>query len=234
MSRKRMPVAAGEGIPEAVAARKNLQRSRIISYLVTATEQLIRDEGIQQVTSRKIGMAAGYSSATIYTYFVDVDELILFASVGYLRDYVRTLSTLDLKSLNARERYERVTRRFTETMFRNPEIFYNMFFGRHRDQLDSILREYYAIFPEEISNLSDGLRQTIFEGSLYSRHRHMVAALVRDGFVSEASGDALTELAVRLQQSFLIELKEGQGDADAALARFCALFSSLLDAYAAR
>ena len=42
MSLKRMPVIPSDTISEEVAARKNLQRKRTLSYLIRATEELIR------------------------------------------------------------------------------------------------------------------------------------------------------------------------------------------------
>ena len=76
MSLKRMPIVPSDTITEEAAARKNLQRRRTLSYLIRATEQLIRTKGLQHVSSRMIGNIAGYSSSTIYSYFEDINELI--------------------------------------------------------------------------------------------------------------------------------------------------------------
>jgi len=230
MSTKRAIVVADGTISEESAARKNIQRRRLVSCLIKATEQLIRDEGLSQITIRKIGNIAGYSSATIYCYFEDVNELILFASVRYLREYVRKLSTEDLSGLDAKNRYIHVTRLFSGMMFENPEVFYNMFFGRHQDQLNAVIREYYDLFPEEISSISSDLKKMIMQGSLYERQRHMIEHLLLDGFLHPGTENIVLELIIRLQQSFLSDLKERTiRETASALDRFMALFIHILE-----
>ena len=44
------------------------------------------------MTIRGIATEAGYNSATIYNYFNDLDQLIMFGSLCYLRDYVAAVS----------------------------------------------------------------------------------------------------------------------------------------------
>ena len=65
-----------------------LKRKRIMIYFIEATEKLLRRDGIENLTIRGIATEAGYNSATIYNYFNDLDQLIMFGSLCYLRDYV--------------------------------------------------------------------------------------------------------------------------------------------------
>lgn len=230
MSLKRMPIMPSDTITEEAAARKNLQRRRTLSYLIKATEQLIQEAGLQHVTSRMIGSIAGYSSSTIYSYFEDVNELILFASIGYLREYLHTLSGESFRGLTSKEYYIQVTHLFTSSMFENPEIFYNMFFGPHRDNLCSIIQEYYDLFPEEISTLPVELSSMVREGNLYERHRYQVRQLIRDGYLSAEHEEKILNLVIRMQQSFLIDLRDQkEPDAQAALERFMELLHFILD-----
>lgn len=208
MSLKRMPVIPSDTISEEVAARKNLQRKRTLSYLIRATEELIRTKGLQHVSSRMIGTIAGYSSSTIYSYFEDINELILFASVGYLREYVRKLSEVELDGLNSREYYIQVTQLFTRSMFEDPEIYYNMFFGPHRDSLCSIIQEYYSLFPEDLPDLPVELNAMVREGNLYERHRHLVQKMIHDGYLSAEHEEKILNLVIRMQQSFLIDIRD--------------------------
>ena len=69
-----------------------LRQKRNMVYFVEATEKILKEEGIPGVTIRRIAAEAGYNSATLYNYFQDLDELILFGSVCFLRDYLLDLS----------------------------------------------------------------------------------------------------------------------------------------------
>ena len=46
-----------------------VKRKRIMTYFIEATEKLIRSEGLDGLSIRKIAGEAGYNSATIYNYF---------------------------------------------------------------------------------------------------------------------------------------------------------------------
>lgn len=56
-----------------------LKRKRIMIYFIEAAEKLIRQNGIENLSIRKIATEAGYNSATIYNYFNDLEQLTMFA-----------------------------------------------------------------------------------------------------------------------------------------------------------
>ena len=58
----------------------------MMSYFIIAAQQIIQEEGIKAVTIRKVAALAGYNSATIYNYFENLENLLFFASMKYLRD----------------------------------------------------------------------------------------------------------------------------------------------------
>ena len=60
-----------------------LKRKRIMIYFIEATEKLIRSDGVEGLSIRKIASEAGYNSATLYNYFEDLEYLVLFGSVCY-------------------------------------------------------------------------------------------------------------------------------------------------------
>jgi AcrR family transcriptional regulator len=55
---------------------KEKQRSRVRGYFLQATKDLIASEGISGMTTKKIGDRAGFSYATIYNYFTNLNELL--------------------------------------------------------------------------------------------------------------------------------------------------------------
>ncbi|HET53825.1 MAG TPA: TetR/AcrR family transcriptional regulator [Ignavibacteria bacterium] len=57
--------------------RKNsVQEERMKGYFIQATKEILRGEGLKVVSVRNIAERAGYSYATLYNYFSDVNELI--------------------------------------------------------------------------------------------------------------------------------------------------------------
>lgn len=56
--------------------KKELQRNRMKRYFIDSAKELIKEEGLENLTTKKIGDRAGYSYATIYNYFENFNELI--------------------------------------------------------------------------------------------------------------------------------------------------------------
>lgn len=55
---------------------KEIQEQRIRGYFIQATKEMLKGEGMKSISVRAIADRAGYSYATLYNYFKDVNELI--------------------------------------------------------------------------------------------------------------------------------------------------------------
>ena len=85
-----------------------LKQKRVMTYFIDATKELISSEGFANLTIRKIAASAGYNSATLYNYFEDLDDLLLFSSVSFLKNYVNVLNEKITPSMTALERYRTI------------------------------------------------------------------------------------------------------------------------------
>ncbi len=56
--------------------KNTVQEERMKNYFIQATKEILRGEGLKVVSVRNIAERAGYSYATLYNYFSDVNELI--------------------------------------------------------------------------------------------------------------------------------------------------------------
>ncbi len=89
---------------------KKIQKERITNYFIDATVNIIKEDGLENLTTKKIGDRAGYSYATIYNYFRNFNELICISMskiaiecFNFVNDNIygdsplsRTLSFIDL------------------------------------------------------------------------------------------------------------------------------------------
>ena len=64
--------------------KKEIQRQRMMKYFIEAGKQIILEEGVKNVTVRKVADLAGYSYATLYNYFEDLSALLYHCGVGFL------------------------------------------------------------------------------------------------------------------------------------------------------
>lgn len=183
----------------------SIKKKRIMIYFIEATEKLIREDGIDGLSIRRIAGEAGYNSATLYNYFDDLEHLVLFASVRHLREYVTALQKSIKPDMDALQIYRIVYENFCEFSFRFPEIFNNMFFGRYKDRLGNVLRRYYELFPDEIGEQKIFVKGMLSQGNIYERDLAFMEGLVEEGFVSPEKKEMTVQLLVRTHQSFIFD-----------------------------
>jgi AcrR family transcriptional regulator len=57
---------------------KDVQEKRMKGYFIQATKELLKAEGIKNVSVRSVADRAGYSYATMYNYFKDLNDLVFY------------------------------------------------------------------------------------------------------------------------------------------------------------
>lgn len=191
-----------------VNAKKAKKLAHMRKYLIETTEQLIQTEGFEAVTLRKIGDETGYNTATIYNYFKDLNELLLYSSVKFLESYNRELADALHHEMNAVERYICVFQIFCKHTFSRPEVYYNMFYGKHGKNLGEILRNYYLLFPDELGSYDEAVDSMLHCGDIFERERHITDPIWKEGFAAEEDTHRLAEIAVYSHEFLLRELCE--------------------------
>lgn len=211
----------------------SIKRKRMMIYFIEATQKLLHEDGLEEISIRKIATEAGYNSATIYNYFQDLDHLILFGSVCYLRDYLIFLSQTLKPEMSSIDRFRTIYRCFNEFAFRNPEIFHNMFFGRHSHMMEDVLQIYYTqLFPNELDGIPTSMRRMMFSGNMRERDSVTMYEMVKDGFVAPEKVDSTLDIIVATHQNFIYQAcVEGEKlDTEAHKKHFESLFEYLLAA----
>lgn len=164
---------------------KELQKKRTLIYFIEAAQKIMNEEGISNITIRKVAEKAGYNSATLYNYFDDLEQLILYASLKYLRLYAEDL----VKSLpgckNERERFLQLWRSFCLISFLHPEPFERIFFCKYSPQLGHIYSHYYELFPEEKDAPSEDLTHIFSTIRLEERNKIALELLYEEEGRSE-------------------------------------------------
>ena len=157
----------------------NIKKKRVMMYFIEATQELILDEGLEKLSIKKIAEKAGYNSATIYNYFENLEVLILYASINYLKDYLNDLKNEITEDMKAIEVYETVYKIFTKHSFERPEIFHTLFFGKYSYKLENIIKKYYEIFPDEIEGHIDLTKAMLIQGNIYDRDWPIINKMVK-------------------------------------------------------
>ncbi len=139
-------------------------------YIIKANE-LIKRDGIENISIRKIARELGCSSASLYRYFANLDELVYYAQLGELKDYIVSLNEAAKVWENVWDMYVGVWYCYAMEAFRKP-VAYNLLFLTKPDMaLKYSIEEYYNMFPEDILRSSQVfqtmLRNPDFQGRDY-------------------------------------------------------------------
>jgi len=140
--------------------KKELQRSRTIKYFTDSAISLIKSEGLENVTTKKIGDHAGYSYATIYNYFENFNDLICVAIAeiaGECAEFVKK----KLKGNSIKERMINFILLMTEFNIANPNIYYpflstSVDFGYFQKKTgDHFIHPAYDLLVRELKNSNE-------------------------------------------------------------------------------
>ena len=181
----------------------DIKKRRVMMYFIEATQDLILNEGIENLSIKKIADKAGYNTATIYNYFEDLEELILYSSVDYLKIYLKDLRNEISSDMKAIEIYETIYKVFVYHSFEKPEIFHTLFFGKYSYKLEKIIKKYYEIFPDDITGQNDITKSVLIEANIHNRDIPVIKQMIKEGSILEEEAPYIMEAIVRVHQSYL-------------------------------
>lgn len=190
--------------------KKTIKKHRNMSYFIDAASKIMNEEGVRSITIRKVADMAGYNSATLYHYFENLDELILYASIRHLKEYTLNLSQYLNNVHNNIDKYYKIWEFFCKYSFSEPEIYNNIFLGKHSDSMSNIIEEYYSIFPEELGSHSQELLSMLLKRSLYERNLAFLKVLADDGYLKPECLNDINEMTILLYQGMLTKILNGE------------------------
>ncbi|SHJ94496.1 transcriptional regulator, TetR family [Geosporobacter subterraneus DSM 17957] len=183
--------------------KKLIQKRRMMSYFIEATHKIIEEEGIEFLTIRKVADLAGYNSATLYNYFENIDHLIFFASMKYLKDYAMDLPNYTKGAKNALDRYLLIWECFCRYSYNNPKMYFTIFFNRFSISLKDAIKEYYLIFPEELGEQTSDLLPMMMRTNIYDRNAAILEACAKEGFLGPEDVQEASEITLLVYQGML-------------------------------
>lgn len=179
-------------------------RNAIMATFVKATRGIIESEGVDAVSIRRISSAAGYSSATLYLYFEDMNELVTMSFISNLSAYARDIIQTTPENESPREEYLRTWRIFCTHAFANPSVFLSLFYGPQSHNMDAIAKKYYELFPEEVEQASGRILNMLAYGSLNSRNRAVLDSFAADLGLSDEETSLTNDLTISYFRCFLL------------------------------
>lgn len=171
-------------------------------YIIKANE-MIKREGIDSVSIRKLAKEMKCSSANLYRYFANRDELIYFAQLAELKNYITSLNTAEKVWSNVWERYVGVWYCYCMEAFRKPLAYNLLFFNNYETALSEAIGEYYRMFPEEIDESSTSFQAMLTNPEFLGRDFEMCKLCVADDAITYDNAVMLNRIVCLLYKGYL-------------------------------
>jgi len=106
-----------------IMSNKDIQEQRVRGYFVQATNEILRGEGISNLSVRNIAEKAGYSYATLYNYFKDINELLSVCIIDFIEEGKEFIigETKDIQQ--GKDRLEAIIKSYVKFFIQYPGIF---------------------------------------------------------------------------------------------------------------
>ena len=211
-----------------------MQKKRMLSYFLESTNTIIEEDGMEAVTIRKVASMAGYNSATLYNYFENLNHLLFFASLKYLKDYAKDLYNYTKDSKNSLETYLNVWLCFSYHSYLKPEVYNLIFFGGFSSAtVNESIRTYYSIFPEELGEESKKFLPMLLEDNIHLRDYKLLKASAEEGFLKEEDLKDINEMNVLIYRGMLAKLlsKNNTYTVEEAVERTMKYINKTIEAY---
>lgn len=122
-------------------SKNDLKTQRVKSYFLEAAKQIILAEGVEGVSARKIAKIAGYSYATSYNYFKDINELLGETKALMVTDVAKYMQEAMCIPIVSIEDIKMLFRAYVQYYLSHPHIFRFFYFYRLSD--DEVQKERY-------------------------------------------------------------------------------------------
>lgn len=173
---------------------KEMQRNRVMSDFINATNKLIRKDGIENISLRKVANLAGYNSATLYNYFENLDHLIFFGAMKYLNKYTRSLSNYLKESENSMDRFLKVWEHFCNYAYSEPQIYNAIFFPNLNKEISHYMNKYYEFFPEELKDNNIIIQKMLITSDLDDRSMILLENCLSEGYLEAKDTPILNDI----------------------------------------
>lgn len=141
---------------------KEIQKERIKQYFIDAAKDIIKEEGVDAVSVRKVADLAGYSYGTIYNYFSDLNHLLWYAGLGFIQEMMSIYENKNINNVENPEDFRRIYIKYLEYYMENPNIF-QLFFCHQLGNLPEDLKD--QITNGDLMNtVISGLNQLAMKG----------------------------------------------------------------------
>ena len=183
-----------------------IEKKEMMITFINATKNIIDNQGIDNVTARKVAQLTGYNVATSYKYFHNLNHIIFFASMKYYTEYIHDLPNYISDNYSSLKNYYEIWRCFCVHAFNNPKIFKSLFLDQNPHSVQETMIQYYELYPDEFKDLPEVLLPMLNKDCIIDRDIAILKVCVDDGYIRSEDLEELSRNIIIFFEGLLLKL----------------------------
>ncbi|MCI6609374.1 MAG: TetR/AcrR family transcriptional regulator [Ezakiella sp.] len=196
-------------------------RRNIITSFVDSARNIIKTEGIENVTIKKLGESTKLNPATIYNYFDNVEHLLYFAKLEVFDEFNEDLSNWVKEGDDPLMVYKKVWRAFAKHSFEKPEEYREVLFSPFAKSHPDYMYQYRKIFPVENTGFPAYLEKVLLGKDIEEKLNRLIEVAKYVGYFDENSARKTNDMCLYIYEGFLNKVADGKVDKYQAYDDFC-------------
>ena len=187
-----------KGIESATPYFKGLTKKDYIEK----TREIIKQEGVDAVSIRRIAKEMGCSSASLYRHFDNLTELLYLAEIEVLKGYIDRLNEAQKGWTNIWDYYVGIWDCYCREAFRHPTAYNLLFLKFENDKLHASFKEYYNLFPEALENTNPFFMTMLETSDFMGRDFEICKKCIEEDALDYENAVRLNRLACLLYEGY--------------------------------
>jgi AcrR family transcriptional regulator len=109
---------------------KEIQEQRMRGYFIQAAKEILVGEGIKSLSVRSVSERAGYSYTTLYSYFIDLNDLIFYCVKDFYQECFNFVNNNNDNNAQGLEGIEQKAMSYIKYFINYPSVFELFFIER--------------------------------------------------------------------------------------------------------
>lgn len=201
---------------------------------ILAAAQLIKENGEENVSARKIATILGTAPSAIYRHFATLDELMAYAAISYRYETYAEMDRIADDAGCAFEMYVRTETEFARFAFARPKLLDCMVFGAYSKNMYELMQTYREIFPEAVDEKRLYTTAVLNGEDFEQGNLRLLQLCCADGSLNIAADELarVNDVLVHVFKGFLKEaLDRAETDLETLVGRYIDCFLFVLQPY---
>ncbi len=190
---------------------------------IKKTQEIIRAEGREAASIRRIAREMGCSTASLYRYFDNQAELLYYAELNQLTGYIKRLNAAEKNWHNIWDYYVGIWDCYCREAFRNPEVYDLLFLKSANTKLNASITEYYEIFPEAVGETNQFFMEMLKQKNFMARDYEICKKCMAENALDPEAALQLNRMACLLYEGYFKDVVDNgirEEDVDARVTQY--------------